>query len=97
MRTGYVEGLYVTPEARSQGVVVLALLEASRSWARHQRCTAFASDRGDRIVVDRRFRNSLTATIRPTSTKMLQTATCLGDGRPGLTHNLRVLEIPFGE
>ena len=68
VRTGYVEGLYVTPEARSQGVA-LALLKASRSWARHERCTALASDRGDRIVIDRRFRNSLTATNQPTSTK----------------------------
>jgi aminoglycoside 6'-N-acetyltransferase I len=68
VQTGYIEGIYVIPEARAQGVA-LALLQASRSWARHQRCTAFASDRVDRLVVDRRFRNSLTATNDPTSTK----------------------------
>jgi aminoglycoside 6'-N-acetyltransferase I len=63
VRTGYVEGLYIIPDARSQGVA-LALLNASRSWARHQRRAAFASDRGDCIVVDRRFPNALTATDR---------------------------------
>ncbi len=50
-RTGYIEGLYVIPEARFRGVA-RALAQASRAWAREQRCEAFASDRADRIVVD---------------------------------------------
>jgi aminoglycoside 6'-N-acetyltransferase I len=54
-RVGYVEGLYVVPEARSRGLA-RALLVASRDWARQQRCTAFASDRADRVVVDHRYR-----------------------------------------
>lgn len=53
-RTGYVEGLYVSPEVRGQGVAQ-ELLQASRKWARQQGCTAFASDRADRIVIDRSF------------------------------------------
>jgi aminoglycoside 6'-N-acetyltransferase I len=53
-RTGYVEGLYVSPEVRSTGVAQ-KLLQASRSWAREQRCVAFASDRAGRIIVDRSF------------------------------------------
>jgi aminoglycoside 6'-N-acetyltransferase I len=52
--TAYVEGLYVLPESRWRGVG-LALLRASRTWAREQRCAAFASDRAGRIVVDRKF------------------------------------------
>ena len=54
IRTGYVEGLYVLPEARCRGVA-RKLLQASRSWAHEQRCIAFASDRADRIIVDRSF------------------------------------------
>ena len=53
-RTGYVEGLYVRPEFRWQGVA-RTLLYASRSWAREMKCIAFASDRADRVVVDRTF------------------------------------------
>ena len=53
-RTGYVEGLYVIPEMRSCGVA-LALLDTSRRWARSQGCSAFASDRAERFVIDRRF------------------------------------------
>lgn len=53
-RVGYVEGLYVRPEVRERGIA-RKLLEASRSWARQQKCQAFASDRGGRIVIDRSF------------------------------------------
>ncbi len=51
---GYVEGLYVIPEARHQGVA-RDLLEASRAWALGQNCAGFASDRAGRVVVDRGF------------------------------------------
>ena len=53
-RTGYVEGLYVLPGARQQGVA-RKLLQASRQWARQQKCAAFASDRAGRVVVDRSY------------------------------------------
>jgi len=53
-RTGYVEGLYVRPEFRQRGVARTLLLE-SRGWARQQACTAFASDRTGRIVIDMKF------------------------------------------
>jgi len=53
-KTGYVEGLYVVPEARFRGVA-WKLLQASRNWAHEQGCVAFASDRAERIVVDRSF------------------------------------------
>ena len=42
-RVGYLEGWYVVPEARKQGVG-RALVEASEAWARAQGCTEFASD-----------------------------------------------------
>jgi aminoglycoside 6'-N-acetyltransferase I len=53
-RVGYVEGLYVLPEVRQQGVA-RTLLQEARNWARQQGCTAFASDRAGRIVVDKKF------------------------------------------
>ncbi len=53
-QTGFIEGLYVIPEMRSCGVV-RALLLASRSWASSMNCVAFASDRSDRVIVDKRF------------------------------------------
>jgi aminoglycoside 6'-N-acetyltransferase I len=53
-RVGYVEGLYVVPEARGLGVT-RALLRASRDWARQQNCAAFASDRADRVIIDKSF------------------------------------------
>jgi aminoglycoside 6'-N-acetyltransferase I len=54
-RVGYVEGLYVISEVRGLGVT-RSLLRASRDWARQQNCAAFASDRAERIIIDRRFR-----------------------------------------
>lgn len=53
---GYVEGLFVVPEARGQGIA-RALLQASREWARQQGCTGFASDRAGRTVIDRTYDN----------------------------------------
>lgn len=53
-RTGYIEGLYVDEAHRHHGVALL-LLRASEAWAQAQRCTAFASDRDDRVIVHRRF------------------------------------------
>jgi aminoglycoside 6'-N-acetyltransferase I len=53
-RVGYVEGLYVRPEFRRQGVAT-KLLRVSRSWARDEKCDGFASDRAGRIVIDRSF------------------------------------------
>lgn len=53
-RVGYVEGLYVIPEVRGRGVA-RKLLQKSRQWAQEQECDAFASDRADRIVIDRSF------------------------------------------
>jgi aminoglycoside 6'-N-acetyltransferase I len=53
-RVGYVEGLYVRPDFRQQGVAT-KLLRASRSWAREEKCDVFASDRAGRIVIDRSF------------------------------------------
>lgn len=40
---GYVEGWYVVPHARRQGVGA-ALIRAGETWARSQGCTEFASD-----------------------------------------------------
>jgi aminoglycoside 6'-N-acetyltransferase I len=51
---GYVEGLYIKPEARRRDLG-RRLLHASREWAREQKCLAFASDRTGRIVIDRTF------------------------------------------
>lgn len=42
-RIAYLEGWYVAPEARGQGVG-RALVEAAESWGRKQGCTEFASD-----------------------------------------------------
>jgi aminoglycoside 6'-N-acetyltransferase I len=53
-QVGYVEGLYVIPEARQRGVAV-RLLRAARTWVQQHQCTAFASDRSDRIIVDPSF------------------------------------------
>lgn len=53
-RVGYMEGLYLRPEVRHRGIA-LKLLQASRTWARQHKCTAFASDRADRIIIDKRY------------------------------------------
>lgn len=54
MRVGYVEGLFVAEPFRHMGVA-RALLTAARCWARESACVAFASDRADRVIVDRAF------------------------------------------
>ncbi len=51
---GYVEGLYIKPEARGRGLA-RQLLQVSRNWARERNCTGFASDRAGRIVIHHRF------------------------------------------
>ncbi len=51
---GYLEGLYVIPTARHQGVA-RQLMVASREWAKRRGCAALASDRSGRIVVDRGY------------------------------------------
>jgi aminoglycoside 6'-N-acetyltransferase I len=53
-RVGYVEGLYIVPEARGHGIA-RSLLLASRDWARQHGCTGFASDRAGRTVIDRSY------------------------------------------
>lgn len=53
-RAGYVEALYVVPEARGSGVT-RALLQASRKWARQVQCDEFASDRAERVIIDHSF------------------------------------------
>ena len=53
-RAGYVEGLYLRPEFRRRGIA-RQLLQASRRWARDQKCVAFASDRAGRIILDNSF------------------------------------------
>jgi len=54
-RIGYVEGLFVEPEARGHNVA-RKLLEFSRAWALRERCTMFASDRAERVILYERFR-----------------------------------------
>ena len=51
MRTGYIEGLYVIPQARGRGVAG-ELLRAVRPWARQMECVALASDRAGRVIID---------------------------------------------
>jgi aminoglycoside 6'-N-acetyltransferase I len=51
---GYVEGLYIKPEARGRDLA-RQLLQESRNWAREQNCIGFASDRAGRIIIDRTF------------------------------------------
>jgi aminoglycoside 6'-N-acetyltransferase I len=53
-KVGYVEGLYVTPSYRATNVI-RKLLQASQWWAHRSSCVAFASDRADWIIIDRRF------------------------------------------
>lgn len=53
-RVGYVEGLYVAPAFRSRGIA-RQLLKAARAWARDEGCEAFASDRAERVIEDKRF------------------------------------------
>src|SRR5271163_762815 len=44
---GYVEGLYIKPEARGRNLA-RQLLESSRHWACERNCAGFASDRAGR-------------------------------------------------
>ena len=57
-RTGYVEGLYLRPEFRGRGIA-RQLLQASRRWARDEKCATFASDRAGRIILDRSFQTGV--------------------------------------
>ncbi len=51
---GYVEGLYIKPEARGHDLA-RQLLQESQRWACQHSCIGFASDRAGRIVIDRSF------------------------------------------
>lgn len=53
-RAGYVEALCLRPEYRGRGYA-RQLLQASRRWARDEKCAAFASDRAGRIIPDSSF------------------------------------------
>lgn len=53
-RVGYVEGIYIAAPFRGGGVV-RQLLRVAEEWARNNGCDAFASDRGERIIVDPNF------------------------------------------
>ena len=52
---GYIEGFYIEPEFRGQGIT-RSLLRFAQDWARKQRCAAFASDRAGRIILDPHYR-----------------------------------------
>lgn len=52
IRTGYIEGLYVAPAARSFRLN-RRLVEVARQWALLQRCIIFGSDRAGRVVLAR--------------------------------------------
>lgn len=51
VKVGYVEGLYIVPSMRGQGLT-RQLLRTAQDWARQQGCPAFASDRAGRIILD---------------------------------------------
>lgn len=53
-RTAYVEGLYVMRERRGRGLA-RELLRVAKQWARDNQCEAFASDRADRVIIDKTF------------------------------------------
>ena len=53
-RVGFIEGMYVVPAWRHAGVARV-LLRWSQRWAREQGCAEFATDRAERVIVDRRF------------------------------------------
>ncbi len=53
-RVGYIEGLYFVPEMRFSDVA-LQLVQAARRWSRSKGCTHFATDRQDRVIVDRGY------------------------------------------
>jgi len=54
VKVGYVEGFYIVPRCRGKGLARL-LLRAAQEWSRKQGCTAFASDRAGRVIVDPNF------------------------------------------
>ena len=53
---GYVEGFFIVPETRGQGIA-RSLLQARREWAGQQGCRGFACDCAGRIVIDRTYEN----------------------------------------
>lgn len=54
----FLEGIFVTPEARGQGVA-RALVAAIEAWAREQGCTEFASDAATDNVVSHDMHRAL--------------------------------------
>ena len=55
VKVGYVEGFYIVPKFRGQGLA-RQLLRTAQDWAREQGCPKFASDRAGRIIVDTNYR-----------------------------------------
>jgi aminoglycoside 6'-N-acetyltransferase I len=68
VRTGYVEGLYVTPEARSQGVA-LALLQASRTRSRQRAVRHEAGGDGKRMFAGYMGHFSISTIARSVTTR----------------------------
>ena len=55
VKVGYVEGFYIVPGFRGQGLA-RQLLRFAQDWARAQHCPAFASDRAGRLIRDPQYR-----------------------------------------
>ena len=55
VNVGYVEGFYIVPKFRGQGLA-RQLLRRAQEWAREQGCPKFASDRAGRVIVDPNYR-----------------------------------------
>jgi len=54
VKAGYVEGFYIVPKFRGQGLA-RQMLRTAQAWAREQGCSKFASDRAGRIIVSLHF------------------------------------------
>jgi aminoglycoside 6'-N-acetyltransferase I len=59
IRTGYIEGLYVVPGARSFRLN-RRLVEVARQWALRQHCIIFGSDRAGRVVLTSKWESTWT-------------------------------------
>lgn len=54
----FLEGIFVTPEARGRGVA-RALVEAVEAWAREEGCTEFASDVAEHNIASQSMHHAL--------------------------------------